>query len=342
MSFFTRFPYTNANNINLDWILDQVKNVSEFAESESARIDAAASDASSALTSSASALAAANAANGTANSALITSTEANIAAAYAKNAAAETGRDLLTVFGSLEALHAAVAAGNFANINIGDYFSVPVSGTYKDYADNDTKSINTTFIFEVAAINAFRYTGPTAFTAPHIVLMLKDVVPVAMKMTGTRGVYYDTDATNSWLGSAMYQTLNAADGLAYLLPAALTAYLSPSVPGQVLTWASGAAAPTGKESIDRGMLFIPNTFEVFGGNAGYTGIANFWPCGCQWPLFAAGNKRVKLIAGGSRANWWLEDRIDVNHCLQIVANGCAFSRYDNNGSQYTAFACVMI
>lgn len=44
------------------------------------------------------------------------------------------GNDLSEEFASAEALHTAIAAGDFSKIHIGDYFPVTLNGSYKDYA----------------------------------------------------------------------------------------------------------------------------------------------------------------------------------------------------------------
>ena len=44
------------------------------------------------------------------------------------------GNDLSEEFASAEALHTAIAAGDFSKIHIGDYFPVTLNGSYKDFA----------------------------------------------------------------------------------------------------------------------------------------------------------------------------------------------------------------
>lgn len=44
------------------------------------------------------------------------------------------GNDLSEEFATAEALHTAIAAGDFSKIRIGDYFPVTLNGSYKDYA----------------------------------------------------------------------------------------------------------------------------------------------------------------------------------------------------------------
>ena len=44
------------------------------------------------------------------------------------------GNDLSEEISTAEALHTAIAAGDFSKIHIGDYFPVTLNGSYKDYA----------------------------------------------------------------------------------------------------------------------------------------------------------------------------------------------------------------
>ena len=44
------------------------------------------------------------------------------------------GNDLSEEFASAEALHTAIAAGDFSKIHIGDYFPITLNGSYKDFA----------------------------------------------------------------------------------------------------------------------------------------------------------------------------------------------------------------
>lgn len=44
------------------------------------------------------------------------------------------GNDLSEEFSTAEALHTAIAAGDFSKIHIGDYFPITLNGTYKDFA----------------------------------------------------------------------------------------------------------------------------------------------------------------------------------------------------------------
>ena len=53
---------------------------------------------------------------------------------YNENVATYGGADLSTVFEDAAALHAAVAAGDFSKIHVGDYWPITLNGNYKDFA----------------------------------------------------------------------------------------------------------------------------------------------------------------------------------------------------------------
>lgn len=228
------------------------------------------------------------------------------------------GRNLKTVFGSAQALHNAVSAGNFANIHVGDYYPITLSGTVHDYGGNADKTLNSAVLnMEVAGINVYWKTGDSGDLAGaknHLVMCSRDLLPWALKYRSAATTWYNTSATNPWLGSALYETLNnATNGLLPIIAASdLGAYIyaGPNSKGMrtyVEKKAAGATAATGSEWIDRGKLFLPNEREVWGQDIwsehGYGG------CMClQWPIFAGSRRHVikGLGNGGSKYNWWCE------------------------------------
>ena len=62
MRFFTKFPYTNLNNLNLDWIIERIRNIEEFLSGVSDSIEAAQAAADSAQAAADSAQESANSA----------------------------------------------------------------------------------------------------------------------------------------------------------------------------------------------------------------------------------------------------------------------------------------
>lgn len=93
------------------------------------------------------------------------------------------GKNLKDIFGTAAAFRAAVAAGDFSRIRIGDYWPISLTGTYRDYAvDTDKTFNNAVLLMEVAGINIYWRYGDTALSAPHVLLCPRDCLPNAAQM----------------------------------------------------------------------------------------------------------------------------------------------------------------
>ena len=253
------------------------------------------------------------------------------------------GRDLSTVFASAAALHAAVAAGNFKKIHVGDYWPITLNGTYHNYATDADATMNAVMKMEVAAINPYIQHGDTALTAPHILFCSRDCMPPTLQYRSENSTWYDTDAVNPWLGSHLYQTLNNADnGIVKLVEATdLGAYLfagpnSKGMRAYMYTMAAGAGAPTAGAWSDRGKLFLPEEREVYGSNIrtpDTTGIAtNLYN---QWDIFRGSARHIMKGAGngGGRCDWWLESAYSATSFCIVGSGGFA----TNTLAAYTNF-----
>ncbi len=210
------------------------------------------------------------------------------------------------------------------------------------------KSMNTTVKMEVAAINPYLRMGDTELTAQHILMCSRDALPPTLQMRCNNSVWCDTTQTNPWLGSALYRTLNDADGAQYtgkgiikLVEAtALGAYVfkGPNNKGMramLPTMAAGAASPTNWAWSDRGRLFLPTEREVYGapawGNAGGYEAGTLYN---QWPIFAGTSRHIIKGAGdaGSRSIWWLETATSAASFAFVGSVG-----YAANGSAATTY-----
>ena len=349
MRFFSRFPYTNFNNVNLDWFIEKLNEVVGIAEGESARIDAAEADASAALTAAGNAQTAATNATTAANAANSTANNANIAAAAAaisardanagllKNVYIGTGTDLLSVFDNLAALHAAVAAGDFSKINIGDYFTQDIVGSFKDFADDSVKSVNATMKFTVAGIN--HYNGTTTVINQNHLVLFSSLIANSVKYNGTRGVYYDTTKSSSWSGSALYQTLNdETDGFVALL-GDMGQYLFSDLSMRLPKQESGAPTVSDVVTVNMGKLHPPTLRELTGIDIVTNPVwFNSVP---QLPLFYGGTYELPRFYSGSGGNMWLIGKITNQYNLIQSSAAKILDRYENN-SAYAAFLCIFI
>jgi hypothetical protein len=199
--------------------------------------------------------------------------------------------------------------------------------------------MNETVIMEVAAINPYLRMGDTELTAQHVLLCSRDCMANTMQMRCANSVWCDTSAVNPWLGSALYKTLNDADGTGYtgkgiikLVEAtALGPYVfkGPNNKGMrawLETMAAGAGSPTTAAWSDRGRLFLPTEREVYGSPVWQ---ANGYAAGVlynQWPIFRGSSRHIIKGSGngGGRTNWWGESATGATYFAVVGTNGGAY------------------
>jgi len=253
------------------------------------------------------------------------------------------GNDLSEEFENAAALHAAIAAGDFSKIHIGDFFPVTLSGTFHDAAADADKTLNALVKAEVAAINPYLLHGDTSLSAQHILMCSRDCLPPTLQMRSENSTWYDTAAVNPWLGSALYATLNDAEnGIIKLLEnTALGPYVfkGPNNKGMramLPTMAAGAGSPTSWAWNDRGRLFLPTEREVYGapvwGNAGGYEAGNLYN---QWPIFAGSSRHIMKGAGdgGARCYWWLGTATTATYFARV-------DYYGHAGYSYAAITTI--
>ena len=245
------------------------------------------------------------------------------------------GNDLSEEFENAAALHAAIAAGDFSKIHIGDFIPITLNGTFHDAAADTDKAINANVKMEVAAINPYLRHGDTELTAHHILLCSRDCLPPTLQMRSENSTWFDTTQVNPWRGSAMWETLNnAGNGIINLLEATEIGpyvFKGPNNKGMramLATMAAGAGSPTSFAWTDRGRLFLPTEREVYGapafGNAGGLEAGNLYN---QWPIFAGSARHVIKGAGdgGGRCGWWLETANSATAFARVNFYGNAYS-----------------
>lgn len=222
-----------------------------------------------------------------------------------------TGRDLSTIFTAAQ-LHAAVAAGDFTNIRVGDYWPITLNGTIYDYAGAAEKTLSNAIIkLEVAGVNFYRQYGDTA-VPNHLLFCSRDLLPWTLMFRSENTTWYDTAATNPWLGSHLYQTLNnPSNGLLPLVAATdIGAYIYAGPNGNGMRFLGETKGPTATTATgwawaDRGKLFLPSEREVWGGDT-WSEHSYGGGLALQWPIFAGTMRHIikGLGNGGSRYYWW--------------------------------------
>lgn len=312
------------------------------------------------------------------------------------------GNDLSEEFENAAALHAAIAAGDFSKIRIGDYWPITLNGNYTDFArytvpsgvtyysdaalttevgtteaeaegeyqsataikfkvsgedcycaiadavQGYQKSMNAAVKMEVAAINPYLRMGDTELSAQHILMCSRDCLPPTLQYRCNNSVWLDTTQVNPWLGSALYKTLNDADGTNYtgkgiikLVEATdIGAYVfkGPNNKGMrayLETMAAGASTPTTGAWSDRGRLFLPEEMEVYGSKIRSpkpNTIADMLYN--QWPIFAGTARHIMKGAGdgGGRCYWWLETATSATSFCYVNIYG--YATYDTAASTY--------
>lgn len=221
------------------------------------------------------------------------------------------GKDLSQIFTAAE-LHQKVSAGDFSGIQNGDYWPITLSGTIYDYAEAAEKTISNAIIkLEVAGVNFYLQYGDTA-VPNHLLFCSRDLLPWALKFRAENTTWYDTSATNPWLGSHLYQTLNnPSNGLLPLIAATdIGAYIYAGPSGNGMRFLGEIKGPTATTATgwawaDRGKLFLPSEREVWGSDTwsepGFGG-----GLALQWPIFAGTVRHIIKGLGnnGSRYAWW--------------------------------------
>ena len=270
------------------------------------------------------------------------------------------GRNLKEVFGTAAAFAAAVFAGDFSQIEDGDYWPLELSGSVHDYSlsSDYTKTINATMKIEVMINPYWKYgdSGKIADGYPHLLMCSRDLLPWTLKMRADNSTWYNSannpDSTkNPWLGSALYETLNnTTDGLLKLvLQSELGDYvhLGPNSKGMRSLMENKAAAATSASNwgwYNRGVLFLPTEKEVWGNTTFAKGDGTAQGAALQWPIFAGSRRHIVkgLGEGGSRYYWWCESSYEgsaANFCY-VSING--FPYYYGAGSAFGVPLCFLL
>lgn len=225
------------------------------------------------------------------------------------------GQDLSQKYTAAE-LHQKVSSGDFSGIQNGDYWPITLTGSFKDYATGQTKTLNNAAFKLEANINVYINYGDTP-VANHILFCSRDLVPLMLQMRSWNTTWYDDSQTNPWLGSALYQTLNASDGLQALVASTdIGAYMYAGPNGNGMrfileTKRTDATTATGWGWGDRGKLFLPTEREVWGQDV-WSEHTRSSGAAVQWPVFAGSLKHIikglgkGLGTGGSRYYWWCQ------------------------------------
>lgn len=219
-------------------------------------------------------------------------------------------------------IKAKIAAGDFTGLRVGDYKDITLNGTFYDAAAGANKTItNNVFRMEIAGIDSY-YRYADTNVPHHIDFISRDCL--------AGNLLYNVTATNSgaYIGSALFTTLNGANGLQSLLPSDVAAVI---LNKRGLTEVKTSASASSWAWNDMGKLWLPTEQEVWGhvtwAEHGYGGGLSV-----HYPIFQDGLRHIVKGDGngGSRCTWW---------CASSVAGSAAYFCYvTSTGYPYYASA----
>ena len=307
MGLFNHFPYPDTHQLNLDWILDTVKTcidkVTElwtYVSEHGGKIQQAVTDAQTAATtaqtSAQSAQTAATTAQTSAQSAQEIATE--IAELLYNNAGAHNsiyrGRNIGSSVTAEQ--YAAIQAGTFVDMYIGDYWTIG-GVTYR-----------------IAAFDYYLRTGDTDMNTHHVTLVPDGAMynHVMNDSNVTTGGYVGSKMFTTGLADAK-ATINNAFGSAHIL-----------THRQYLCNAVSNGKPSGGSWYDSTVELMTEQ-NVYGGNV--FGAELNTVDKSQYPLFAF---RPDLI---SNRNWfWLRDVVSASSFADVGDRGDAGSAGASNST----------
>jgi hypothetical protein len=196
---------------------------------------------------------------------------------------------------------------------------------------------NATLKYEVCPQTYIRYSDTSV--PNHLLMVPRDCLPLYLKMRKTNADWTNTTATNPWLGSALYKTLNDPDhGIIALLAATDIGqyiYTGPNGKGMRYlgeTKAAGASTATSWGWLDRGKLFLPLEREVWGQDI-FSEHTNGAGVALQWPIFTGTLKHISkgVGDGASRNYWWCASSYAGSAASFAVVGGYGFP-YINGAS----------
>lgn len=189
-----------------------------------------------------------------------------------------------------------IKAADFTGLRVGDYKDIVLNGTFYDAAAAGNKTMsNLTFRMEIAGIDSYYQYGDVA-VPHHIDFISRDCYSEILLYNAT-----DTNS-GSFIGSALFTTMNGASGIVQLLPSDVAAV---TIIKRGLTETKTGADASSWAWNDMGKLWLPTEREVWG-NPAWSEIR--WGSGLnvQYPIFKEGTRHIIKQAGigGSRCNWW--------------------------------------
>lgn len=215
------------------------------------------------------------------------------------------------------AQYAAIKAGTFDDMFIGDYWTI--STTFSGEVDGTTLSSTKNVVYRIAGFDYWYNNGDTNTTAHHVVLV-PDANLYSAKMNDTN------TTTGAYVGSLMYTTniLPARTGIADAFGSAHVLSHRVLLKNAVTSgYASGYEwASSTVDLMSEKMVYGTQIYSAM--SNGSTIPSQYTVDKSQLPLFALEPSRIV-----NRANWWLRSAGSSTTFARVHTNGAA---YDSNAS----------
>ncbi|HMM30658.1 MAG TPA: hypothetical protein PKB13_02655 [Clostridia bacterium] len=191
-------------------------------------------------------------------------------------------------------ISAKIISGDFSGIRNGDYKDIVIGGTYYDAASASNKTLTSQTVRMIANINPYIGCGDTVI-GNHIDFISRDCLSPMFKYNATN------TNSGSFIGSALYTTLNGASGIVTLLPSDVATVI---IQKRAATETKTGTTASGRAWNNVGKLWIPTEPEVWGrliwceayGNAQSIHY-HIFKNSTRYLIKGAGN-------GGARCSWW--------------------------------------
>ena len=225
------------------------------------------------------------------------------------------------------AQYAAIKAGTFDDMFIGDYWTI--STTFSGTVDDSTVDTTISVVYRIAAFDYWLNSGDTNTTAHHVVLV-PDANLYSAKMNSTNVT------TGAYVGSLMYtqNILPARDGIANAFGSAHILSHRVLLKNAVTNgYASGYAwTDSTVDLMSEKMVYGTQIYSAMPN--GSTIPAQYTVDKTQLPLFALEPSRIS-----NRSNWWLRSVGSAADFCRVYSHGnAAFHGASSSNGVRPAFA----
>lgn len=346
------FGATEANQMNtaMNELAENIDSVAENAESAANSASTATAKATAAANSASAAASSQRSAENSASSASTSATTATNKATAAANsatsaeesatAAQESAEQAATLLYTGAGAHNAIYRGKFLGNSVTSAQYAAISaGTFTDMYIGDYWTINNVN-YRIAAFDYYLNCGDTSCTKHHVVLV-PDTCLYTAQMHNTSSGAYESGATanttaGGYVGSDMYKT-NLAQAKTTIKAAfsghvlSHRVYLTNAVSDghpSAGAWCDSEVELMNEQMVYGGSIFMPHA----NGSTVYT---NYRVEKSQLPLFAHEPSRIC-----NRATYWLRDVVSASRFALVTSDGLAHYHYASTANGVRPAFCI--